>query len=175
MKIRMGTYFRSTVNYEHWKLQSQMEPTEKGIAARQAEFDAKELRDLSIFDEYEKRDPVSGEITRMPGSIQKFDEAFATWAEILREEPRLRLGPMFDDITFAIEDYMVVRDVAGEDAWPDDFVLQDVIDYRADIPQTGDELPLSSDVAERAASRNKSLRYRMPRRPDIEFNLNTDG
>jgi hypothetical protein len=81
---------------------------------------------------------------------------------------------MFDDITFTIEDYMVVRDVAGEDAWPDDFVLQDVIDYRADIPQTGDELPLSSDVAERAASRNKGLRYRMPRRPDIEFSLNTD-
>ena len=175
MKLRMGHYFRATVNYEQWKKQSSVEASEKGISARQAEFDAMELRDQSIFDEYEKRDPVSGEAQTLPGSIQKFDEAFTLWSEIIETEPQLRVGPMFDDITFAIEKYMVVREVAGEDAWPDDFVLQHIIDYRAGIPQTHDNFPLTADVAERAASRNKDRRYRMPKRPNIEFQLKSES
>jgi len=174
MKVRMGTYFRTTVNYEHWKLQTEVEASQRGIAARQAEFDAMELRDQAIFDEYEKRDPVTGVTRTLPGSIQKFDESFALWAEICTDYPQLRLGPLLDEVTFTMEDYRVVREVAGEDDWPADFILQDVVDYRAKFPQTADGLPVSSEVAERSASRNKDLRYRIPNRPNINFSMEAE-
>ena len=175
VKMQTADHFRSTVNYEHWKMQSEVEHTEKGIAARQAEFDALVLRDRAIFDEYEQRDPITGEVNTLPGSIQKFDEAFTIWSEIMEEEPKLQLGPMFDDIVTSINKYMVVRSVAGEVPWPSDFILQDIIDTRHKDSQTSDDLPLSSDVAEREASRNKDGRYRMPKRPDIEFVLEAES
>ena len=171
MKVRLGTYFRTTVNYEHWKLQSQVEGSPKGIAARQAEFDAIELRDQSIFDEYELRDPVTGEAQTLPGSIQKFDESFALWAEIVDEYPQLTFGPLMDDVTFNMVDYRIVREVAGEDDWPRDFVLQDIVDKRAEQPQTADELPVSADFDEDSDTRMKVVRYRIPPRPNIEFTI----
>lgn len=175
MKLAMGTYFRTTVNYEHWKLQTKVEGSEKGVAARQAEYDAIDLRNQSIFDAYEQRDPVTGEVTTLPGSIQKFDESFALWAEVVKEYPQLRIGPLMDEVTFNMEKYRVVREVAGEDDWPEDFVLQDVIDFRAESPEIADNLPLSAEVAERSAARNKESRYRMPNRPNIEFQLKDES
>ena len=174
-KLETASYFRTVVNYEHWKLQSAVEATEKGIAARQAEYDAMDLRDRAIFDEYEQRDPITGEVRTLPGAIQKFDEAFAMWSDIVEAEPKLRVGPMFDDIVTTINKYTVVRSVAGEDWWPNDFALQDVIDYRSTAAEAAEDgLPLSSDVAELQASENKEIRYRMPEAPNIEFNLEAE-
>ncbi len=176
IKIRVRDYFRGTVNYDHWKLQTLAESTDAGILARQAQFDALELRDQSVFDEYLERNQVTGEQRVLPGSIQKFDEAFETWAGIVKDQPRLRNGPMFDDITFQIEKYMVVREVAGEEAWPNNFVLQDVIDYRATLPATsgGDELPTTEELEESRIGAAKERTYRMPTRPNIEFTYESE-
>ncbi len=174
IKISMGDHFRGTINYEHWKYQTMVEGSDEGLLARQAEFDAMELRGRSIFDEYYSRDPVSSDKKLNPGSIQKFDEAFNSWAGIMEEYPQLRLGPMLDDIVTVIETYMVVREAAGEDALPADFVLQPVIDYRAGIPNTLDELPTSEEVADRLDLRGQGGGRDLPRQPNIEFSLDDD-
>ena len=82
---------------------------------------------------------------------------------------------MFDDIVTIINKYTVVRAVAGEDWWPNDFPLQDVIDFRSVAAEAAEDgLPVSADVAEREALENKDLRYRMPEAPNITFELVTE-
>ena len=63
----------------------------------------------------------------------------------------------------------MVREAAGKDAWPDDFVLQEVIDYRYGKNNFFDDLPTTEDVARRYESRQKVHRLRLPQRPNIDF------
>ncbi len=169
LNAQFSEQFRSTINYDHWKYQTLVESTDEGIRARLAEFDASELRRRSIFDEYVKRNPITGEETLMPGAIQKYDEAFKIWAEMFKTYPQLKENAMMDDIVDVIKTYMQVRVKAGREAWPEDFPLQYVIDYRSALPNVYDELPTTKEVADAMKAKSKDRSYRMPRRPDISF------
>lgn len=173
-KIQIGSNFRSTMNYDHWRDHTYVESTDEGIAARQFEFDASELKRRSLLDEYTVRNPITGEEQVSAGAIQNFDNAFSIWADVIVDFPGLRRGPLMDDMVDRMKEYMVVREAAGKDAWPDDFVLQDVVDYRFGKNNFFDELPTSEDVARRYESRQKINRLRLPDRPNIDFQLNPE-
>ncbi len=173
--LRIGDNFRSTINYDHWRDHTLVESTDRGIAARQAEFDASELRWRSLLDEHAVRNPITGDETVFPGAMQNYEKAFNIWSEVFREFPRLREGPLMDELVDVIKQYQVVREAAGRDPWPGDFVLQDVIDYRALNSRFPDELPTSEDVAQAEQARSRMRSLRIPTRPDIRFQLKSDA
>ncbi len=175
INIQLADRFRNTINYEHWKTQTLVESSDRGLAARQALYDATELRRRSIFDEYVERDPISGVESRLPGAIQKYDEAFAIWAELFEEYPVLRQNAMMDDIVDVIKRYVDVRQLAGRQPWPDNFSLQSVIDYRTTLANVYDDLPTSQDLSDSLDVRAKERNYRMPPRPTIEFRLDENS
>ncbi len=168
-KLSLGDSLRSTMNYDHWRDHTLVESTDKGIEARQFIFDAVELRRQSLLDEFMVREPIAGTQTLYPGAIQKFENSFSDWAQIMLEYPGLREGPLMNEMIDVINDYMVVREAAGKDGWPDDFILQDVIDFRFGKGRAPDELPTSADVAERFETRGRLSRLRLPKRPNIQF------
>ncbi len=174
-KLRVGDTFRNTINYDHWRDHTYVESTDEGIAARQSEFDASELRRRSLLDQYTERNPITGEETVFPGAMQSYENAFNIWNDVFLEYPRLRNGPMMDEIVDVIKSYRVVREAAGKEPWPSDFVLQDVIDYRSINAKFPDELPTSEEVARSFAAKSRLRTLRIPRRPNIEFQLQPES
>ena len=89
--------------------------------------------------------------------------------------PQLKENAMMDDIVDVIKTYMQVRVKAGREAWPEDFPLQYVIDYRSALPNVYDELPTTKEVADAMKAKSKDRSYRMPRRPDISFPVDSSA
>ena len=138
----------------------------------ESQFDASDLRRRSILTEDTERDPLTGDEKVIPGAIQKYEEAFAIWADLLKQYPVLRESAVFKDIVEIIQLYRVVREAAGMDDWPDDFALQEVIDYRAlNLPSSNDELPTSQQARNDFMVRQAKSTSRMPIRPSIEFSM----
>lgn len=174
-KLSLGDNLRSTMNYDHWRDHTLVESTDQGISARQFIFDAVELKRRSLLDEFMVREPISNTQTMSPGAIQKFESSFSIWAEIMLDYPGLRKGPLMNDLVDVIKDYAVVRDVAGKDGWPDNFVMQDVIDWRVGNENVPDGLPTSADIAARAETRGRLSSLGLPKNADINFSLSDES
>ncbi len=174
-KIQLSESFRDTMNYDHWRDYAEIESTERGIAARQMQFDAETLTRRSILTEYTERNPVTGEVSRKPGAIQQLDGAYSIWAEVMNDYPQLRTGPLMNEIVDTMSGpggYMVLRRAAGLDEWPDDFVLQEVIDHRARGQMSFDDHLPTSELLERdRQERGRRGSMVLPDRPDIRFRL----
>ena len=161
-----------TVNYEKWRAYTKMESSDRAIAAQQAAYDARNLRRRSILNEYIKRDPLTGAETLYPGAIQKYEEAFVIWQDLIEQHPILRESAIFKDIVDIIHTYRIVREAAGLEDWIDDFPLQDVIDYRAlNMLSTNDGLPTSDTAKSEFEVRVMKANKRLPIQPSIEFSL----
>ena len=134
------------INYSFWRSRAAAESTDGMIRARQAIFDAQEMKRKSIFEDEYVVDYQTGEktITRS-GAAKLYEEAFSLWDEVLREHDEIIDSPVFDNLVESMQDYERMLNFSGKD-WPDDFVLQWVIDERA-ASGNRDNLPTSEDVA----------------------------
>jgi hypothetical protein len=175
VKLRLGDNQRDTINYTHWKNHTLVESRDDAIVARQFTFDAVEDKRRTLLDAYTVRDPVTGEKKTFDGSIQKFEKAFSVWAEILKSFSSLRTGALMDSILDDVREYSVIREAAGMDPWPDNFALQDIIDWRRENERDPDDLPTSEEIAAlKNESRLGDPRLRLPKRPNIDFRLQED-
>ncbi len=174
-RLKLGDNQRDTINYTHWKNHTFVESTDQAIIARRLMFDASEDKRRTLLDSYTVRDPVTGAKETFDGSIQKFEKAFALWAEILKSFPTLRTGPLMDSILDDVREYSIIREAAGMDAWPDDFVLQDIIDWRRVNERNPDDLPTSEEIAAmKRQTQPGDPRLRLPQRPNIDFQFRED-
>ena len=105
--------------------------------------DAQELKRQSIFDDEYVVDPKTGEkqITRR-GALSTFEDCYEKFALLLDQYPRLMDGALADEVIESLEKYQEMRKIAGLD-WPDDFVLQDLIDEQGKGASFGFKLPTS--------------------------------
>ena len=105
--------------------------------------DAQELKRRSIFDDEYVVDPKTGEkqITKR-GALSTFEDCYEKFALLLDQYPRLSDGALADEVIESLEEYQEMRKIAGLD-WPDDFVLQDLIDEQADGSSFRFKLPTS--------------------------------
>ena len=143
------------VNYSFWKSRSEAESTDAMIRARQAMYDAIEMKRKSIFEDEYVFDYETGEktITRR-GAAKLFEEAFSKWNDVLKEHEDLISTPVMDELVQAMVQYRQLIAYSGGKGWPDDFVLQWVVDERARLGEP-DNLPTSDQIK----ARNEDAAY----------------
>jgi hypothetical protein len=133
------------VNYSFWKSRNLAESTDAMIRARQAMYDAKEMRRKSIFEDEYVFDYETGEKRiQRPGASTLFEEAFVKWDEVLKQHDELLDSPVMDELITAMLQYDQLMLFSGKD-WPSDFTLQWLIDERAKLGNS-DGLPTSDQV-----------------------------
>ncbi len=136
------------VNYSFWKSRSSSESTDAMIRARQAMYDAVEMRRKSIFEDEYVYDYETGEKSILrSGAETLYVEAFTKWDEVLREHRDLISTPVMEELVFSIKQYSQLMLFSGKQ-WPDDFVLQWVIDERV-LTGDNDGLPTSAQLQAR--------------------------
>ena len=135
--------YKGTINYRYWRIRTLAEKDEIAILARQLMDDAQELKRRSIFDDEYVVDPKTDEkqITKR-GALSTFEDCYEKFALLLDQYPRLSDGALADEVIESLEEYQEMRKIAGLD-WPDDFVLQDLIDEQADGSSFRFKLPTS--------------------------------
>ena len=134
------------INYTFWKSRATAESTDGMIRARQAVYDADEMKRKSIFEDEYVIDYATGEKTIIrAGAAKLYEEAFSLWDEVLREHDEIIESPVFDDLIKTMKNYQDLLAFSGK-SWPNDFVLQWAIDERASTGNR-DGLPTSEDLA----------------------------
>jgi hypothetical protein len=134
-----------TINYIFWKARTGAESQDLTVRARQALFDAQEMQRRSIYDDEFDRDYRTKEVTiTKRGAISLYLDAFSKWHDVLELYPDLENGPMADRLADSMEEFKEMLSITNRD-WPEDFPLQDLVDYRASQNEP-DELPTSEDL-----------------------------
>ena len=135
--------YKGTINYRYWRIRTLAEKDEVAILARQLMDDAQELKRQSVFDDEYVVDPKTGEkqITRK-GALSTFEDCYEKLATLLDRYPRLKDGSLADEVIESLGEYQEMRKIAGLD-WPDDFVLQDLIDEQGKGSSFRFKLPTS--------------------------------
>jgi hypothetical protein len=134
-----------TINYAFWKSRNAAESTDAMIRARQAMFDASEMRRKSIFEDEYVFDYETGEKSVLrSGAATLYEEAFSKWDEVLNQHDGMTDTPVMDDLVNAMQQYLQILAFSGKE-WPDDFVLQWLIDKRA-AEGDDDKVPTSAQV-----------------------------
>lgn len=134
-----------TINYKYWRARTTAESTDLAVGARQALFDAEEMRRKSIYDDEYDRDLQTGETTvTKKGAISLYLEAFEKWREVLEEHPDLKIGTTADDLAESMSEFRDMLYITNRE-WPKNFPLQDLIDARAAAGEP-DKLPTSESL-----------------------------
>jgi hypothetical protein len=136
------------INYAFWVWRTKAESSDIGILAKQALFEADQARQKAVYDDEFDRDYVTKEVrvTRQ-GALSLYWDAFEKFKLVFEETPELRDGIYGREIVEEIEKYHDILKLTGRE-WPDNFPLQDFIDFRASKTED-DNLPTSADLAER--------------------------
>ncbi len=136
-----------TVNFRYWTAHNQAELDDNAVAGHQKLYDARDNQLKSIFDDEfrinrqtKQREPVR------QGAISMFEDSYQSWAKVFEKYSVLKDGSIASDIVDSLIEYQQMLKVTGLQ-WPENFVLQDFIDFRA---AAGDEdgLPTSEELAE---------------------------
>jgi len=138
----------STINYTYWRARTSAESADLTVAARQALFDAEEMRRKSIYDDEFDRDLKSGKITiTKRGALSLYLDVFKIWSEVLEQHPGLKTGPTADDLVDKMKEFRDMLVITNRE-WPENFPLQSLIDFRA-ADGNSDELPTTEDLVEK--------------------------
>lgn len=143
--LALTDQYQGTSNYLYWIDRCAEECDPEGVRARQAWFDADELRRKSVFDDEMSVDPATGEkrVARQ-GAISALNTVFRLYKELLHRFPTLETGDITESLIDTAKDYNKMLSVAGQE-WPDDFPLQKLVDRRMAIGDH-DGLPVSEGV-----------------------------
>ncbi len=135
------------INFSFWSNRNDAEAKALTVKARQLLYDAQQMRRRSIYDDEYEVDYVTKEKSNIrKGAISLYQEAFATWSEVLKEHPRLQEGPLSDDMAAEMLFYRQMLE-ASNTMWPDDFPLQWLVDLRSSKGEM-DQLPTTEELEE---------------------------
>jgi len=135
------------VNFIFWSNRNSAEAKALTVKARQLLYDAQQMRRRSIYDDEYEIDYLTKEKSNVrKGAISLYQEAFATWSDVLKEHPELQKGPLSDDMAGEMQLYRQMLE-ASNTMWPDDFPLQWLIDLRESKGEM-DQLPTTEELEE---------------------------
>ena len=135
------------VNYDFWRSLNESESKDLTVRARQALYDARQMRRRSIYDDEFDVDYLTGERTSTrKGAISLYLDAFAQWSEVFRLYPNLQESPLSDEIADEMHLFQTMLTFTN-DSWPENFPLQWLIDVR-DGNGEPDKLPTSEVLEE---------------------------
>lgn len=135
------------INFTFWSNRNAAEAKPLTVKARQLLYDAQQMGRRSIYDDEYEIDYVTKKKSNVrKGAISLYQEAFATWSEVLKEHPNLQNGPLSDDMVEQMQQYRLMMD-SSNTLWPDDFPLQWLIDLRSEKGEM-DQLPTTEELDE---------------------------
>ena len=154
VKKQMQTILKDSdvVNYRYWRARTEAESETPTLLARQALYDAEQMRRRSIYDDEFRVDFKTGEksVTRT-GAISLYLDAFKKWDDVVKKHPDLREGVFSDDLADSMMELKDMLDITNRD-WPEDFPMQDFIDYRSAQGER-DNLPTTEELEEERSGR----------------------
>jgi hypothetical protein len=112
--------YRGQVNYEYWQTLCTAEQEDRTVEARRLLFDAEKANADADIDQ----------------AIQKYEQAFAMWAEIIDDFPVLLQDELSDDLMRSINRYKVAID---REDFDDDFPLHPFIEVMLSEKKTSEE------------------------------------
>ena len=154
VKKQMQTILKDSdvVNYRYWRARTEAESETPTLLARQALYDAEQMRRRSIYDDEFRVDFKTGEksVTRT-GAISLYLDAFKKWDDVVKKHPDLREGVFSDDLADSMMELQDMLDITNRE-WPEDFPMQDFIDYRSAQGER-DNLPTTEELEEERSGR----------------------
>lgn len=154
VKKQMQTISKDSqiVNYRYWRARTLAESETPTLLARQALYDAEQMRRRSIYDDEFRVDFKSGEksITRT-GAISLYLDAFGQWDDVIKKHPDLREGVFADDLADSMIELKDMLDITNRE-WPGDFPMQEFIDFRSAQGEP-DNLPTTEELEEERSGR----------------------
>ncbi len=167
LRLQSTDKYRSTANYQFWKLRNEIEATDEALAAHQKTFQAEEKGRRSIYADYAPLDSKTlqpqrddqGTLQTETGAINDYLASFRFWDGEAKKTPTLVDAAFFDTI---FEDAGEVSKMYKElgRPWPHDFPMQEIIDQHAGQAERWN-LVLSRDI-----DKDKNA---IPELPSIEF------
>lgn len=112
--------YRGQVNYEYWQTLCTAEQEDRTVEARRLLFDAEKANADADIDQ----------------AIQKYEQSFAMWAEIIDDFPVLLQDELSDDLMRSINRYKVAID---REDFDDDFPLHPFIEVMLSEKKTSEE------------------------------------
>ena len=112
--------YRNIVNFEYWRTRCAAEQTEDATRAREQLFLANNAREQANLED----------------SRDKYNAAWALWANIFKQFPSLRDDLSRDDLLPALDSYRLVLSQLGEDV-PPEFPLQWLLEEQAGTASAG--------------------------------------
>ncbi len=151
-QLRTTSKDSDVVNYSYWRARTLAESETATLLAQQALYDAEQMRRRSIYDDEFNVDFKTGDksITRK-GAISLYLDAFEQWNDVIKKHPDLRVGVFADDLVDSMGELKEMLDITNR-RWPDDFPMQEFIDYRASQGEP-DNLPTSEQLEEERSGR----------------------
>jgi len=135
--------YQGTANFLYWVECCKMEQLEEGMLARQAWYDADELRRKTIFDDEYRFDYKTGKKTlTQTGAISGLLDVLTRYRDLFERFPTLKNGDIAESIIDTCKDFQNMLKVSGS-PWPNDFPMQQLIDRRV---MAGDDDGLPSDA-----------------------------
>ncbi len=137
--------YRDIVNYNYWLARCQSEPTEACLAARELMYQAQQAyKATKLFD-----------------AKKLYEDAFAKWRIVLDQYPVLRSSSiMADDLMDDINQYKKLLGKIPGSKFPQQFVLQDMIDLNEGKPPSSTSAPKAPETKpalKRMTGRQKAL------------------
>ena len=122
---------RQIVNFEYWRTRCDAERTKLALDARRKVYEADRLF-------------AGGE--KFSDAKRQYEEAFAAWAQIFKEHPKLMDNAEAEDLIDSIEHY---RDLLNQldERFPADFVLNDLLDMHPDGQRLREQVRLIESAA----------------------------
>ena len=157
VKKQMRTIAKDSqvVNYSYWRARTLAESETPTLLARQALYDAEQMRRRSIYDDEFRVDFKTAEkSTTRRGAISLYLDAFDQWDDVFKKHPDLRTGIFADDLVDSMIELKDMLDITNRE-WPADFPMQDFIDYRSAQGER-DPLPTSEELEEERSGREAS-------------------
>lgn len=105
-RINKTRGYRTQINYPYWKTLALAEQEERTVEARRLIYEAEEANANAELDK----------------AIELYQQAFATWAEILDDYPVLVIDDTAEDLFLSIRRYMIAID---SQELPEDFPLRE--------------------------------------------------
>lgn len=141
------------VNYSYWRERTEAEAKDLTAEARRSLYDAKQMWRQSIYDdEYDFDYKTKTKTITNRGAITLYLEAFEKWDEVFKAYPLLKDGLLANQITESIQEFQKMLDLTSRE-WPEDFPLQDFVDFRFASGEIYDKLPTTEDLEELRSGR----------------------
>ena len=144
----------NTINYRYWRARNKAESSELTISARQALYDAKQMWRQSIYDdEYDFDYKTKKKTVTKQGAISLYLSAFSKWQSVFDEYPELTDGLLADQLKESVDTYYDMLKVTNRE-WPENFPMQQFVDFRSKNGFVGTVLPTTESLEELQSGRS---------------------